>query len=388
MSANGIGYTSATASFTGGGSPTGTPAITPVVSIWGNLVAAVNNGQAGVRAPSNICIASIGTGTGAAVNGDTAFAGGSDGAAAITAAVMIGQDVAPRKGLYALRGTGCSVVDLRDVSDSTQWTVMLAFALSEACFVGTSSALGDTISNAASELSTAGIDGYGLKVCFGDWVYWNDQVNGVQRLIAPATFWAGLRANLAPMHSTLNKPMAGVVGTQKSASGAGTYSQADLQALATDRLDVLANPAPGGNYFAFRFGNNVASNPAVNGENYTMMTNFLAKSIGAWAGSNIGLLQTPKQRRQAKASLDNFLLSLWRQQPEPMIGNAQGTQPWQVVLDDSNNPPDQVALGYEVAAVRVQYLAVIRWFIVNLEGGQTVTITTQTQAPNSFAQTA
>jgi hypothetical protein len=296
--------------------------------------------------------------------------------------VLIGQDAAPRKGMYSLRGTGVTVVDLRDLADTTQWSTMLSFALSEGAFVGTSTALGDTLSNASSELATAGVDGYGLKICFGDWVYWNDQVNGVTRLIAPATFWAGLRVNLAPQNSTLNAPVAAVVGTQKSSAGAGGYSMAELQALATDRLDVLCNPAPGGSYFAFRFGNNIASNPAVNGENYTMMTNFLAKSVAAWAGKEIGKLQTPDQRRGAKASIDAFLLGLWR---AGQIGNAQGTQPWKVVIDDSNNPPQQVALGFEVATVQVQYLSVIRWFIVNLEGGQTVTITTAAAQPTSFS---
>ena len=359
------------------------PAAVPVVTVWGNFVAAINNGQNGIRARSNIVVATIGTGTGTVVAATSVLSGGTDGVAGLDHADLIGVDVVPRKGMFALRGTGVSVVNLADHSDSTDWSTMLAFALSEGCFVGSATPLGDTLNSAETALGTAGVDGYGLKAIFGDWVYWDDQVNGVTRLLSPATFWAGMRANLSPEQSTLNRPAAGVVGTQKSFSG-GVYSSADLQGLIQARLDVICNPVPGGSYFGIRSGNNVSSNPAVNGENYTMMTNFLAKSIAGWAGSNIGLLQTPAQRRQAKASLDNFLLGLWRRN---MIGNAQGTQPWQVVLDGSNNPPDQVALGYEVVAVKAQYLSVIRWFIVNLEGGQTVKITTATNAP-TFSQAA
>lgn len=376
MTQQGSGYTSATCTVSSVG---GTGTVTPVVTIWQNLVNAINNGQSGIRGPSQLVIASVGSSTTTPSTGTNtyALAGGSDGVANITSAMLIGQDTVPRKGMYALRGKGTSVVNIVDLADTTQWAAMLAFSLSEGTFVGTSTAVGDTITNAQSELSTAGVDGYGVKVIFGDWVYWNDPVNGVLRLLAPATFWAGMRAATTPQNSTLNAPLAGIVGTQKSMSGS-SYSQADLQALISARLDVIANPAPGGSYFAMRSGNNVSSNPAVNGENYTMMTNFIAKSVGQWAGSVVGQLQSPTQRRQARSALQTFLNNLWSQ---GMIGNAQGTVPFQVVLDDSNNPPAMVSQGYEIANVKVQYLSVIRWFIVNVEGGQTVTVAVSPNAP-------
>jgi hypothetical protein len=45
------------------------------------------------------------------------------------------------------------------------------------------------------------------------------------------------------------------------------------------------------------------------------------------------------------------------------------------VLDASNNPQSTVALGYQFANVQVIYLSVIEFFVISLEGGQTVTIT-------------
>ena len=51
------------------------------------------------------------------------------------------------------------------------------------------------------------------------------------------------------------------------------------------------------------------------------------------------------------------------------------------MLDNSNNPPDRGALGYQQADVKVIYLSVIEKFLVNVEGGQSVTINrTATQA--------
>ncbi len=50
---------------------------------------------------------------------------------------------------------------------------------------------------------------------FGDWVWWNDPVNAVLRLVSPQGFVAGRLANLSPEQSSLNKPLYSVVGTQK-----------------------------------------------------------------------------------------------------------------------------------------------------------------------------
>ena len=55
-----------------------------------------------------------------------------------------------------------------------------------------------------------------------------------------------------------------------------------------------------------------------------------------------------------------------------------GTQPFGVICDTSNNPPERTALGYVQSDAQVQYQAINERFVVNLEGGQTVQVTRQT----------
>jgi hypothetical protein len=179
----------------------------------------------------------------------------------------------------------------------------------------------------------------------------------------------------------LNQPIQGIVATQGSSSGV-LYTTADLSQLITGRGDVIANPSPGGPYFSCQAGRNCSSNPAIRGENYTMLTDYFVATVAPVGGTIVGMLQTATQRTNAKAMFDAFFATQAATQPDggpPLIGNADGTQPWQVTLNDSNNPPAQVALGYEVISIQLQYLSVIEFLFINLEAGQTVTIQTQTQ---------
>ncbi|MFO0906777.1 MAG: hypothetical protein U0835_00155 [Isosphaeraceae bacterium] len=135
---------------------------------------------------------------------------------------------------------------------------------------------------------------------------------------------------------------------------------------------MIANPCPGGSYFGARLGLNSSSNAAINGDNYPRLTNYISRTLNAGMGLFVGQLQTPDVRRSAKAVLDNFLQNMFQQR---MI------QEWQVILDASNNPQPRVALGYMQADVKVIYLSVIKYFLVNLEGGQTTVIARNT-SPN------
>ncbi len=306
------------------------------------------------------------------------FTGGADGATTITSAILVGQDTIPRKGMYALRGTGCSVGMLADADDTTQWTYQAAFALSEGVYMVGTSAAGDTISGITSEIATAGIDSYAMKIMFGDWDQIYDNVNGLTRLISPQGFEAGKLAGLSPQNSSLNKPIQGIIGTQKSLLNQ-QYSLAELQAITAARADLICNPCPGGSYYGARFGRNTSSNVAINGDNYTRMTNYIASTLNAGMGVYIGQLQTPDVQKRARATLNNFLQNLFQQ---GMIGTSDGSTPYLVVLDSSNNPQNRVSLGYMQADIQVVYLSVISVFLVNLQGGQTVTIL-QSSTPTS-----
>lgn len=355
--------------------------------VWAAIASAINNGQSGIRGPSEYLRATLGAGASPPTVAQYALTGGTDGASAIDTAAMLGTDVIPRKGMYAMRNQGISIGMLCDVSDSASWSTQVSFGLFEGIYMLIPGPASDTITNATGQTGTkaiAGIDSYAVKMIFGDWVYWFDTVNNLQRLVSPQAFFGGLLSNLAPQNSTLNKQMYGIIGTQKSLTGL-TYTSADLQVLATAGWDVIANPIPAGNVFGGRLGRNSSSNAVIHGDNYTRMTNYIAATLNRGMGLYVGQLQSrrpnDKTRAAAKATLDAFLQALLDQ---GMIDD------FQVVCDNSNNPVNRIALGYMQADVQVVYLAVVEYFIVNLQGGQSVTINrinTQPQGVGTFAAT-
>lgn len=342
-------------------------------ALWVNMAAAINSGQSGLRSKSDLIVATAGVGVTAPSLATYTLAGGTDGATTITGAVLVGVDTVPRKGMYALRNTGASIALLADCDDTTTFTNQVAFGLSEGIYMIGVTPAGDAISTAVTAKATAGIDSYAFKYLFGDWIYFLDTVNNLTRLISPQGFVAGLLSNLSPEQSSLNKPLYGIVATQKSAQST-VYSDAELQTLGAAGIDVICNPMPGGNYFGARYGHNSSSNPTIHGDNYTRMTNYIAYTLDAGMGRYIGKLQSAATRRQAAATLSNFFEGMAQQN---MIGNADGSTPYSVQIDDKNNLPSRVALGYMQADVKVQYLSVIEFFLVNVEGGQSVQITKQ-----------
>lgn len=346
-------------------------------ALWVAIATAINNGTDPTRGASQLVIASAGVGVTAPAVASYTLAAGTDGATTITGTVLIGQDTVPRKGMYALRNTAASVALLADCDDSTTWSTQVAFGLSEGVYMIGTGPAGDTISNAVTVKATAGIDSYAFKLLFGDWVYFNDSINGVIRLISPQGFLAGKIANLSPEQSSLNKQVYGVVGTQKSYANQ-VYSSAELQSLAQAGIDLITNPIPAGNQFGARFGHNSSSLFSIHGDNYTRMTNFLAYTLNSAMGIFVGRLQSQQAndstRREVKSTVDNFLEVLVQQK---MI-DAYQTQ-----CDLGNNLPQRIAAGYLQVDVKVRYLSVVEYLIVNLEGGQTVVINRVNTSPAS-----
>jgi hypothetical protein len=165
-------------------------------AVWVAIAAAINNGSSALRGPSKLVVAAAGASTAAPVATSVTLSGGTDGASGVTATQMIGTDGTSRTGMYALRATGCLNAFLADCDASTSWTAQVAYGLSEGThMIGTGPA-GDTIANAVTAKSTAGIDSYSFKLMFGDWCYVADPVTGVTRLISPQSFEAGLLSAL------------------------------------------------------------------------------------------------------------------------------------------------------------------------------------------------
>lgn len=352
--------------------------------VWQQMANAINLGQSGIRGKSNLLSAVVGTSGATPTVVQVALAGGTDGYAGITTASLIGVDTVPRTGMYALRNQGCSIGALVDVSDSTSWSTQVSFGTFEGIYMLIPGPVSDTIANATGPTgtkATAGIDSYAVKMIFGDWVYWFDPVNNQQRLVSPQGAYAGVLSNLAPHNSSLNKQMFGLVGTQKSITGLTYTEAADLAALAVSGWDVIANPIPAGNMFGSRLGRNASSNAVTHGDNYTRMTNYIATTLGAAMGKFVGQLQsrrpTDKTRAAVKATADAFMQALLDQ---GMIDDFQN------VCDLDNNPVPRIALGYLQLDCQVVFLAVVEYFIINLQGGQSVIINRlSTQPTSTFA---
>ena len=148
----------------------------------------------------------------------------------------------------------------------------------------------------------------------GDWLYWNDPVNNILRLVSPQGFAGGKLANLSPEQSSLNKNLFGVVGSQKSGlPGTGlqqTYSAAELQTLFQAGIDVISNPQPGGQYWGVRDGHNSSSNAGTNGDNYTRLINYISQTLAAGMGKYVGQLITLQLMPNVTSTLLNFLGNL------------------------------------------------------------------------------
>ena len=350
-------------------------------AFWVNLIAAVNSGSGPLRGPSQLIVATAGTAN--AVPPQTiapqALANGSDGATTINAATLVGVDTLPRKGMYALRSQGCSIALLADTDDPTTWTTQAGFGLSEGIYMVLTGPSGDAILTAVAAKQSAGLDSYAAKLMFGDWIWWNDSVNNLVRLVSPQGFAAGRLANLSPEQSSLNKPLYGVVGSQKSGTPGSAqsngYSSAELAALIGAGIDVIANPQPAGYFWGVRGGHNASSNAATNGDNYTRLTNYIAATLAAGMGLFVGQVINAQLFRQVRATQLAFLQNLLNQ---GILGSTDGSLPFSVICDLSNNPQSRTSLGYVQSDSQVQYQAINEKFIVNMEGGQTVTVQLQT----------
>ncbi len=347
-------------------------------ALWLAIAAAINNGISGLRGPSNFVVASAGAASVAPTNGSYQLTGGTDGASGVTATTLLGTDGVTRTGMYALRRTGPGILVPADCDTSSTWSTVDAFCKSEGYYGIVVGPSGEYTAPAtvASNKASAGIDDPSIKVMVGDWINWLDTFNGgIQRLVSPQGFEAGKLASLGPQQSSLNNSMVGIISTQKTETNT-TYGQAELSIFGQAGLELITNPSPGGNYFSARFGQNSSSNDAIDGDNYSRMVPFLEYSLTGVAGQAVGQVDTVDLQTDLLAAVDAFLYSLWKAKPA-VISNPQGTQPYSAAFPPDQNPPNLAALGYLVLVCKIQLGPIVRLFIINVEAGQTVTVSSQ-----------
>ncbi|WP_227307080.1 phage tail sheath protein [Acidisoma cellulosilyticum] len=347
-------------------------------AFWTALASAINtgNGQITARASRLITAITLG-GVTAPAAGQFTLAGGTDGADGVTSATLIGT-MAPLSGMYALTGQGCAILDLCDCTDASHWPDVEVFAASEGIYAMLAGPAGDTIAHAISVKTSAGIDSSAVKLLFGDCLSWWDAANQTQRLVSPQAFAAGRLANLSPEQSGLNKPLYAIAGSQGvGLPGSGltrAYSAAELELLFSAGIDVITTPSAGGQMiWSLRLGHNSAGNPAINGDAYTRLTNYIAATLSAGMGLYVGQVINLALLRSIRSTLLSFLASL---QSQGLLGSTDGSAPFAVLCDSVNNPASRTALGYVQADVQIRYQGINEKFIVNLDGGAGVLVST------------
>ena len=363
-------------------------------TLWQNLATMVNNGVPNGRGPSNFVIATYQSNPASAAAQNVTLNNGTDGVTSITSAVMVGVDspsgTVTRTGMYALRGQQCAAIVLSDLSDSTQWTTIDAFAQSESSLAVLVAPSGSAIANGTTGTvdlkNTAGLNSAWSVLLHGDWIYWNDPVSAYVRLVSPQGFYAGRLVNLSPQNSPLNKPLNGVVGTQRSglpgSAQQNSYSAAELSVIAQNGIEVLTNPGAGGlRIWTARVGHNTSSNTAISGVNYTRMTNYIALSLVTSMGLYIGKPIT-KELLNAIGSSQRAFLANMQTQGLLAVNLVDGSLPYAVTCNASNNPQSRTSLGYVQSDTQVTYLAITEKLIINLQGGTSVTVTKSAPAPN------
>lgn len=351
------------------------PAATPA-AFWLALTASLNLGQGVNRQASSIVrVAVLDAAQAVPADGTVVvLAGGVDGAAAVTDAMLVGLDSA-RTGMHALSGQGIAVLGLVDATDSTHWSDILAFAQTEGCYAVVSGPAGESTTDAIARKRAAGIDATDMKVMLGDYLWMNDAVNGVQRLVSPVGFVAGRLSALSPERTSGNKQLLGVIGSQRSGlAGNTTYARAELEALFQAGIDVVTNPIPRGAQWGVRAGHNSSTSAGIQGDNHPRMTNFIASTLDAGMGLFVQETITDSLFRQIETTLGSYM---------SLMLSANMLEGFEVQCNRANNPPAQTQQNIVTASVKARYLGINDRFLVKLQGGQTVVIRTGATLTNA-----
>lgn len=340
---------------------------------WTALANALANGISGVRGPSQL--ARLLTPSGTAISpalGTFTLTGGTDGRSAVTTADLTGSNTAfPYTGAYALQQLSPNVTMfwIAGLTDSTAYANMLSLAAGMGAAFPITFPTGTSTSTAVTDLQGYGVADYHI-LPLKDWLYFFDSVNNVVRLVTPFAVAIGRMLTLSPAVSPLNKPVYGIVGTERNNPLTGVnqpYTYAEASQLQAAGITVIDNPSAGGNYFGFQQGVNASSNTTESPIEFTRMTNYLAGWInsisGQFTGQNQTALPGDPLRAQVRAAYNSGIIILVR---TGLV--AAGS----IQCDSSNNPEATVAAHQLYAYFKFTYLSSVWYFVAQLSGGTTV----------------
>lgn len=349
-------------------------------ALWVAAAAAINNGQGYARGPSQLVTATAAASTAAPSLAIFSLTGGADGT--FTDDTIIGAPGASPTGIYVFDGSLINHLVAVGVTDEDTFGDICAFANTVPCVAYLQMVAGQSVSAMLTMAATLSIGNDDPqfpvhRVFGGDFALWNDTANQQTRYVPINIAAAALAAVLQPNESVVNKSLLPIIGTQKSATGR-KYTEAEMQQLTIANIDFVVAPGTKqrGDYYSFLNGRSFTDNMSLQFDNYQKLTNFITVSIKDWANIFVGQLQTETVREQAATRIRGFLNQLWDQS---VIGNVENPSapPYKVVINDTNNTPATVALGYMIANVQVAYLQVIMNFTINYEGGALVIIPSQ-----------
>jgi hypothetical protein len=332
--------------------------------------AAINAGAGVLRGPSALIVANSAIMTTLpTLPSSVVLTGGTDGAN-VSSANLIGSDGTTKTGMYTLRGLGIQFAVLADLDTSSTFTTQAAFGEAEFILMVAVLPSGTSVANAVTTKASVGLDSDRTVLLHGDWLTLDDGLNGLRK-VSPQGFYLGKRASLLPHQSVLNKPMDGIVASERSLS-AGPYTVADTDSLFKAGIEVIKNPIPRGSAWGAAGGYTTTSNPATNSDAWATMTNYLAQTLQAAGGQYVGEDNNSDTRDAVVGSISHFLSGLVTKGILALVG---GKAPYSVTCDDTNNTQDDITLGYLNVLVEVSYQGIIRFFNVSLIGGAGVTIT-------------
>jgi len=348
------------------------------LALWQAMVDAINMGQGGQTAPSELVTAVIGTATLPPELFNYVLVGGTNGNSGVTATIVLGSDTLPLTGMYAASGADFSLMVLAGVTDSATFLAQAVFAANQGAYAMLARPLGESYATGITEKKTIGLVSYATKFMVGEtWIKINDDFNNVQRYISQQGLIAGVFSLLPPEESGLNKVISSSIFISTYFSDQNKrYSSADIIQILQNGLDTIANPSPGGNYLALQTGKNTSNNILASTDPFTRLTNFIAGSLQDALGIYVGQLQNNTQKQSALTLANSFLSKLAAQNVIGMSNVPVGTippQPFSVAIDSS-----QAGIGIEIVNVRVAFFNVIVAILVNLQTGlQTISSVTQ-----------
>jgi len=360
----------------------------PSATFWTSLSSALSSGIVGVVAASKLVrLNNASNAAGAPVAQTYTLSGGTDGRANVTSDDLLGQNqTTPATGVYMASSLNPYPQKLWIVgmTDTTILPDLISFVSANAIYTAMSFPMGTSVEQAQSTIQTVGVNSYEFS-WLKDYIYWNDPVNGVVRLVAPYPFTMGLITSLSPAQSPLNQTVNGVVGTERNNPYTGNvpYGNAEIGLMNSLGILVITNPIPQGNVFGIATATNTSLNTAQTPVEYATMTNFLDLSFGESMGSFVGQLQTARPadplRAKVRHALNTFLGGL---QQAGLIDAfsvvctfAQSGNPQLGI-----NTPATIAQHYLYAFCAVRYLSSVWYFVVSLQGGTTVVTVSPAQS--------